>query len=184
MKPYRIAGPVAVAAIAVGALTACGPAATAASSSASAAAASASAASAAAAASSVAAAWATSGPAVAAAESSAAAAAAAESSAADAAAAAAAADAAAAAPASCTLQSTGDLIWWEKWPNLPAKASMLGSVDLTKCKPTVDTWADTAPSGPGYCDILASPSDNPGYNVNAANPPRPSHVLATSGEGC
>lgn len=84
----------------------------------------------------------------------------------------------------CSLPHTGDLIWWEKWPGTAAEVSMLGDIDILKCKYTWDVWADEEPTGPGYCDILARPSDNPGYDMNAVPPARPSNILAEAGGGC
>jgi hypothetical protein len=88
------------------------------------------------------------------------------------------------AAAGCPLPHTGDLIWWENWPGTDPQVSMLGDVDITKCKYTVDTFADTEPTGPGYCDILARPADNPSYDMNAVPPARPAHFLLKVGDGC
>lgn len=84
----------------------------------------------------------------------------------------------------CSLPHTGDLIWWEKWPGTPAQVSMLGDINILECKYSWETLADTEPTGPGYCDILARPADNPGYDMNATPPPRPKNILAEAGAGC
>lgn len=85
---------------------------------------------------------------------------------------------------SCTLPSLGRLIDWEKWPGTPANARLIPDVDATACAYIKDTLASLEPTGPGYCDILARPADNPGYDVGARPAARPQHPLVQAGAGC
>lgn len=89
-----------------------------------------------------------------------------------------------AANGSCALQHRGDLILWEKRPDSPATVKLVGDVDYATCQYAVDSLALTEPTDPGYCDILAKPSDNPGYDLKAAAPPKPAHILTKAGNGC
>jgi hypothetical protein len=89
-----------------------------------------------------------------------------------------------AANGSCALQHRGNLILWEKRPDTPATVKTVGDIDYATCQYAVDSLALTEPTDPGYCDILAKPSDNPGYDMKAASPPKPAHILTEAGNGC
>jgi hypothetical protein len=89
-----------------------------------------------------------------------------------------------AANGSCALQHRENLILWEKRPDSPAIVKMVGDVDYATCQYAVDSLALTEPTDPGYCDILAKPSDNPGYDMKAAAPSKPAHILTKAGNGC
>lgn len=70
--------------------------------------------------------------------------------------------------ATCYLQPTNnDLIIWERWPRLPDAAQRVGDVNFASCKPTLDDWKASEPTGPGYCAKIAWASDNPGYDTDA-----------------
>ena len=67
----------------------------------------------------------------------------------------------------CTLQpSSHNLIVWEYEPPLLDNSIEIGDVDLLKCKPTIATWRDYQPDGPGYCHKIAWADDNPGYKAD------------------
>jgi hypothetical protein len=89
-----------------------------------------------------------------------------------------------AANGSCALQHRENLILWEKRPDSPATVKTVGDVDYATCQYAKDSLALTEPTDPGYCDILARPSDNPGYDLKAASPPKPAHILTKAGNGC
>jgi hypothetical protein len=89
-----------------------------------------------------------------------------------------------AANGSCALQHRENLILWEKRPDSPATAKTVSDIDYATCQYAKDSLALTEPTDPGYCDILARPSDNPGYDVKAASPPKPAHILTQAGNGC
>jgi hypothetical protein len=66
----------------------------------------------------------------------------------------------------CTLQtSSHNLIVWEHEPLLDNSIET-GDVDLLKCKPTIATWRDYQPDGPGYCHKIVWADDNPGYKAD------------------
>ena len=68
----------------------------------------------------------------------------------------------------CNLQPTSrDLIIWERRPRIQDSAVEVGDVDGVNCKPTLDTWPASEPTGPGYCSKIAWASDNPGYDADA-----------------
>jgi len=68
----------------------------------------------------------------------------------------------------CTLPTNKpDLIEREITPNLPPHALLIGAVNFASCTLTVDSFAATSPTGPGYCTQIAAAADNAGYNVDA-----------------
>ncbi|BBZ14283.1 hypothetical protein MBRA_44780 [Mycobacterium branderi] len=73
----------------------------------------------------------------------------------------------------CNMPPTRDLIIWIREPRRPDSAQKVGDADLAQCKPTLETWRDTEPTGPNYCFKIAWASDNPGYDVD----PRPAAPL-------
>ena len=88
--------------------------------------------------------------------------------------------------ATCGLTPGGaDLISWLRVPTIADSAQILGSVDLVHCLPTAETYADSSPTGPGYCSVLATASANPGYNADATPALRPRRgVLVAVGPAC
>lgn len=84
----------------------------------------------------------------------------------------------------CTLQPTEDLIERNVSPGTQPLAFTLGNVNLNQCKPTIDTFAASSPTGPGYCSQLARAADNPGYNVDATPAPALHKVLIQIGGAC
>ena len=77
-----------------------------------------------------------------------------------------------------------DVIFWSVVPSTPPTAAVLGQYTGTNCQSTIDFVRTTSPTGDGDCTLLALQSDNPGYNVNAADPvPRPRHVFLAVGPG-
>jgi hypothetical protein len=84
----------------------------------------------------------------------------------------------------CALKDTGDLIAWFKAPGLEDTAQVLGSINLAKCKYTVDTFEASSPAGAGYCSALANAADNPVYNADATPAIRPKKVIVQFGGAC
>jgi hypothetical protein len=72
----------------------------------------------------------------------------------------------------CNLPNDRDLIIWQRVPRVEHSAVGVGEVDLVHCKPTLDTWQDGTPTGPGYCAKIAWASDNPDYDINVRPAPR------------
>lgn len=81
-----------------------------------------------------------------------------------------------------TCRPTRDLIVWTRTP--AGTSAMLLGDPAGNCDSTLDTLSQTSPTGPGYCTIAAWATDNPGYDVNAANPRRPRQAQETIGDGC
>jgi hypothetical protein len=83
----------------------------------------------------------------------------------------------------CNLQpSDHALILWERVPRLPDDSTMIGDVDLSKCKPTLETWRNYQPTGPGYCTKIAWADDNPGYPVESRPSPPLKKVIDEVGD--
>jgi hypothetical protein len=83
----------------------------------------------------------------------------------------------------CDLSPTDrDLIIWQKFPRLIADALEVGDVNLALCRPTLDSWRDGTPTGPGYCSKIAWAADNPGYDVEIKPAPPLKKVLDTVGD--
>ena len=74
----------------------------------------------------------------------------------------------------------------ERWvtPDAPSTAITVGDVDMSQCKPTLDTFAATSPMGAGFCSQIAWADDNPGYDVNASPAAPLRKVLQEVGPGC
>jgi len=85
---------------------------------------------------------------------------------------------------SCALTTKDDLIAWFRAPGTQDTAQVLGDVDLSQCKPTVDTWNQTSPHNAGFCSILAKAKDNSGYNADASPATRPKHPIIAIGPAC
>ncbi len=78
-----------------------------------------------------------------------------------------------------------DVIFWSVVPGTPPTAAVLGQYTGTNCQSTIDLIRATSPTADGDCTLLALQSDNPGYNVNAADPmPRPRQAFLSIGPGC
>ena len=89
------------------------------------------------------------------------------------------------APSRCGLTPGGeDLIAWYRTPGNADDAQILGSVDFSQCTPTADTFAQVAPTSPGYCSVLARSADNPGYNTQQTPAVRPRKALVEAGPAC
>lgn len=84
----------------------------------------------------------------------------------------------------CSLAPTFDYIERITEPGLAPSAFELGNVNLAECKPTLDTFMSTAGQAAGECTTIALASDNPGYDINAADPPPLRKVILSAGPGC
>jgi hypothetical protein len=83
----------------------------------------------------------------------------------------------------CDLSPTDrDLIIWQKFPRLVADALEVGDVNMALCKPTLDSWRDGTPTGPGYCSKIAWAADNPGYDVEVKPAPPLKKVIDSVGD--
>lgn len=90
-----------------------------------------------------------------------------------------------ASPSRCGLTPGGeDLIAWYRAPGNADYAQTLGSVDLSQCKPTAETFAQASPTSPGYCSVLARSADNPGYDTQQTPAVRPRKSLVEAGPAC
>jgi len=74
----------------------------------------------------------------------------------------------------------------ERWvtPDGSSTAITVGDADLSKCKPTLDTFAASSPTGAGFCSQIAWADDNPDYDVNARPAPQLKKVLQEVGPAC
>lgn len=88
------------------------------------------------------------------------------------------------ASATCALTTSRDIIVRDVTPRLPPAAQVLGDVDYAKCRPSVETLPEEAPTGPGYCTQIAWASDNPGYNADATPAAPLKKVIVEVGPGC
>lgn len=84
----------------------------------------------------------------------------------------------------CTLVTTFDYIVRTAIPGLPPDAVDIGNVNLEDCTETLKDFQVTAAQGKGDCTQIALASDNPGYDVNAPDPPPLKHVIDQVGPGC
>jgi hypothetical protein len=82
----------------------------------------------------------------------------------------------------CNIRTTRDLIIWERFPRVPDSAIEVGDADLARCAPTLNTWREGQPSGPGYCSKIAWASDNPAYDTEARPAPPLQNVLDQVGD--
>ncbi|MDF3284652.1 hypothetical protein [Gordonia sp. N1V] len=74
------------------------------------------------------------------------------------------------------------IILWEQWPNTPADAIEVGSMDKTTCEPSIESVEATLPTAPGYCTKLAWATDNPGYDVDMKPAAPLKEVIDTVGD--
>lgn len=80
------------------------------------------------------------------------------------------------------LPDRGDILEWQKAPNLPDSALELGGTDPEHCVLTFDSLRTSSPTGAGYCTEAAWASDNPNYNPDAVPAPRLKKVQVTIGD--
>lgn len=95
------------------------------------------------------------------------------------------------APSTSTVVDTGcnvapgpDYLVRSVFPGTPPVTGVLGDNDLVDCRPVPETFVQGAGQDPGECTTLALSSDNPGYDLNAPNPPPLQHVIQSAGPGC
>jgi len=74
----------------------------------------------------------------------------------------------------------------QRWvtPSGPSTAITVGDVDLSQCKPSLETFAASSPTEAGFGSQIAWADDNPGYDVNARPAPQLKKVLQEVGPAC
>jgi hypothetical protein len=65
----------------------------------------------------------------------------------------------------CNLPTVRSLIVWQRVPAAQDNSYLINEADLANCRPTLDTWHASQPTGPGFCSKIAWASDNPGYTA-------------------
>lgn len=80
------------------------------------------------------------------------------------------------------LPDRGDIIEWQREPNLPDSAVELGGTDPEHCVLTFDSLKTSSPTGAGYCTQAAWLSDNVGYNPDATPAPKLKKVQVSIGD--
>jgi hypothetical protein len=73
---------------------------------------------------------------------------------------------------------------WTVRPGHQPVARQIRVLNLQTCQFTLPTVLQAAPTGPGYCTLVAPVEANPTYNFSATPAPRPTGVVASVGEDC
>ena len=63
----------------------------------------------------------------------------------------------------CNLPTGQSLIIWKRVPGDLDRSMFANETDTYNCRPLLETWHASAPTGPGFCTKIAWSNDNPSY---------------------
>jgi hypothetical protein len=82
----------------------------------------------------------------------------------------------------CNMPSAASLLIWQRAPGKLDQSEYISSTDFINCRPMLDTWRTSRPSGPGYCAKIAWSADNPGYPPSVQPAPPLKKVIDQVGD--